>query len=269
VDHGWPAMEPHHAASIRNFVDALQADRTVRALILAGSIAHGFATPKSDIDVVIVVSAAEYRRRRSDGRLHYLNRELCTYPGYIDGKYADLPFLRLDARRGSDPARFAFKDSRILFSRIPGLEALLAEIARYPVDQKAARMDRFVAQLLAWRWYYSEATRLGNRYLRMLALQRVVLFGCRIVLTENELLYPYQKWLMRVLEAAPRQPAGFMASIDALLSDDTWPGVEGFCREVLEFARIDQARADASWPSRFMQDSELSWMSHEAPIDDL
>ena len=269
MEHAWPAMEPHHAASIDNLVEALAPDRTIRALILAGSIAHGFARPESDIDVVIVVSAAEYRRRRRDGRMHFLNRDLCTYPGYIDGKYADLPFLRLVARRGSDPARYAFKDCRVLFSRIPDLEGVLAEIACYPVAEKAARRDRFVAQLLAWRWYYGEATRLDNRYLRMLALQKVVLFACRLVLTENELLYPYQKWLTRVVATAPRQPRGFLASLDELLADDSASRVEALCQDVLEFAEVDRARADAGWPSRFMADTELSWMTHEPAIDDL
>lgn len=266
---GQAIMEPHHAASIQNLVRALEPDPSVLALVLAGSIAHGFAKPDSDIDVAIVVEPAEYRRGQREETLHYVNSALCTYPGYIDGKYVDLDFLRLVAARGSDPARFAFKDSRVLFSRIPGLDALLAEIARFPVDQKRSRIDRFAAQLLAWRWYYSEAARQANPYLRFLALQKLVLFGCRIVLTENELLYPYHKWLLRVVETAPRQPPGFMASIDLLLADASSPRVEGFCRDVLAFAGVDSAEADRIWPARFMNDTELSWTSHEAPIDDL
>jgi predicted nucleotidyltransferase len=262
-------VEPHHAASIQNLVDALEPDPSVLALVLAGSIAHGLAMPDSDIDVVIVVAPAEYRSRQREERLQYLNRDLCTYPGYIDGKYADLDFLRLVAERGSDPARFAFKDSRVLFSRIPGLEAVLADIGRYPVDQKGSRIDRFAAQLLAWRWYYREATRHDNPYLRSLAVQKLVLFGCRIVLTENELLYPYHKWLLRVVETAPRQPPGFMAAIEELMAEAGWPRVEAFCGDVLAFAAVDPADADAHWPSRFIQDTELSWMSHEAPVDDL
>ena len=173
------------------------------------------------------------------------------------------------ATRGSDPARFAFKDSRVLFSRIPGLETLLAEIARFPVDQKRARRERFVAQLFAWRWYHREAMRLENPYLRHLAVQKVVLFGCRIVLNENECLYPYHKWLLRVVETAPRLPSGFLAAVDALVSDDSGLRIEALCGDALAFAEVDLADADAHWPSRFMQDTELSWTDHEAPIDDL
>jgi predicted nucleotidyltransferase len=262
-------IETHHAASIQNLVAALEPDSAILALLLTGSIAHGFAKPDSDIDVAIVVEAEEYRRRKGEGRLVYRNDELCTYPGYVDGKYVDVELLRLVVARGSDPARFAFKDSRILFSRVPGLAALLAEIVRFPVEQQRARRERFAAQLLAWRWYYGEAIRQENRYLRFLALQRVVLFGCRLVLNENELLYPYHKWLLRVVATAPRQPAGFLAAVDELLATDSRDLVERYCGAVLEFVGVDAAALNRTWSSRFIEDTELTWTTHEAPIDDL
>jgi len=263
-------MEPHHEASIRNLVSAFEQDATVIALILGGSIAHGFAKPDSDIDVSIVVDPAEFQRRLQGGKLHYNNRALCTYEkGYIDGKYMDLAFLRLVAARGSDPARYAFKDSRILFSRISGLEALLAEIGRFPIEQKQDRTDRFVAQLLAWRWYYSEAVRQNSQYLVYLAIQKVVLFSCRIVLTENELLYPFHKWMLRVVETAPRQPPELKASLEELLADHSWERVDAHCRGILAFVGVDHDTANAIWPTRFMHDTELKWMTEEPPIDDL
>ena len=262
-------MEPHHASSIENLIAAMEPDPSVLALLLTGSIAHGFARPDSDIDVAIVVAPEEYERRRADERLHYNNTALCTYPGYIDGKYLDVRFLRLVGERGSDPARYAFKDCRILFSRLPDLERLLADIVRFPVEQKRARIDRFAAQLLAWRWYYTEAIRQENPYLRHLAIQKVVLFSCRIVLTENEVLYPYHKWLLRVVASAPRQPAGFASLLEEALTSDSRDIVESLCRAVFDFASIDQAAANAVWPTRFMRDTELSWVEHEAPIDDI
>ena len=101
-------MFPHHAQTIERLTTAFQSDPTVLALLLGGSIAHGFAKADSDVDVTIVLSSADYQRRQREGRLHYNNRELCTYDGYIDGKYVDLDFLKLVAARGSDPIRYAF-----------------------------------------------------------------------------------------------------------------------------------------------------------------
>ncbi|HWA28311.1 MAG TPA: nucleotidyltransferase domain-containing protein [Lacunisphaera sp.] len=267
---GLPAMAAHHADSIRNLVAAFEPDRSILALLLGGSLAHGFARPDSDIDVAIVVAPAEYARRQRENRLHYNNRTLCTYPGYIDGKYLDPDFLRLVAARGSDPARYAFKDCHILFSRLAGLDALLAEIVRFPVEQKRERTERFAAQLLAWRWYYSEALRQQNPYLVHLALQKVVLFGCRLILTENETLYPYHKWLLRVTESVPRQPPNLQAALAELTGPNpAWERVDAWTREIFSFLGVDHDAANAAWPTRFMKDTELRWMTEEAAIDDL
>lgn len=264
-----PALLPHHQSTIDNLVAAMSADPSVLALILGGSLAHGFAGPDSDVDVAIVVSSGDLARRRAAGVLHYNNTTLCTYPGYIDGKYLDLAFLRLVAERGSDPARYAFKDSRILFSRVAELPELLADAVRYPVEQKASRLARFAAQLLAWRWYYGEAAKKQNPYLTGLAVQKLVLFSSRLILTVNERLYPYHKWLLRELAADPRRPVALVAAIQRLPVAHDLPAVERLCLDVLAYAGIDPEKTNATWPTRFMEDTELTWMSREPAIDDL
>jgi predicted nucleotidyltransferase len=262
-------MESHHLTTLANLVRAFERDPKIQALILGGSLAHGFARPDSDIDVTFVVSAEEMTALRQSGKLHYNNRELCTYNGYIDGKYADMDFLRLIAARGSDPIRYAFDGARILFSHLPGLEALLADIVRFPVEEKAARRRRFASQLLAWRWYYSEGVRQESAYLVALAVQKITLFTCRLLLNENERLFPYHKWMLRVTLAAPLQPPGLKARLDDLLARSSWSLVDQHVREILAFVGLDFATADAEWPSYFMRDTELRWMTAEAPIDDI
>lgn len=262
-------MEKHHADTIRNLINALEPDETVRALLLGGSIAHGFARPDSDVDVSIVVGATDYEARRHEHRLHYFNREPCTYDSYVDGKYVDLDFLRQVAARGSDPARFAYEGAQILFSREPELPEILAAIVRYPVEKKLERVERFAAQLLAWRWYFGEGAAKENRYLQTLAVQKCVLFGSRVVLAENELLYPYHKWMLRVLAGAKRQPPGLLAAIDDLLAAPTVAKVDAFSDAILAFADIDRERIKTTWPMRFMQDSELTWLEGEPSVDDL
>jgi hypothetical protein len=262
-------MEPHHAASIDKIVRHFQAEPGVLALLLGGSLAHGFARPDSDVDVAIVVTPAEYARRRAENRLTISSPALCTYPGgYVDGKYMDEAFLRLVAERGSEPARYAFDGVRILFSHLPGLEELLASITRYPVAGKADRIARFAAQLVGWRWFFSEGEKKANAYLRQLAIQRVVLFSCRIVLAENELLYPFHKWMLRVTLAAPRQPDGFGASIDRLLASPDFALVDAHCRATLAFAGLDHDAVNATWGGNFLRDTELRWMSDAAAIED-
>jgi hypothetical protein len=149
------------------------------------------------------------------------------------------------------------------------LENLLAEIVRYPTAQTSNRTARFIAQLLAWRWYYSEAVRQKNQYLIFLALQKITLFSCRIVLTQNEMLYPYHKWLLSVAESAPRRPSGFPDNIRQLLIGHSWESVDTYSQAIIAFAGVNFAEADAIWPTLFMKDTELKWMTEEPPIDDL
>jgi hypothetical protein len=263
-------MASHHAESIRNLVRVMESDPAVNALILGGSVAHGFAAPDSDIDVSIVVDSAEYEMRARDNRLHYNDETLCTYQGgYIDGKYVDIDFLRRVAAEGSDPARYAYQDARILFSRLPELGAVLAEVTRYPVAEKAERITRFAAQLLAWRWYYQESTSKQSRYLEVLALHKLVLFTCRIVLAANELLFPFHKWMLRVTQSARHRPPDLLADLDRLLTDASVASVDAHVKAILAFYGIDYVATEGVWPTRFMKDTELAWMSGHPAIDDL
>ena len=142
-------MHKHHKESIKNLIEEFKNDKKVLALILGGSIAHGFGKPDSDIDVSIIIDNEEYQRLKKKNKLHYNNKEICTYEnGYIDGKYATLDFLKSVALKGNDSTRYAFKDNIILFSRIDDLDKILSEIVKYPVNKKKERIHRFATQFM-------------------------------------------------------------------------------------------------------------------------
>lgn len=127
---------PHHVETLRRTVDRFSADPSVRAVILGGSLAHGFGGEGADVDVVVVVSPEELARRTRTLELTHATHDLATYPGgYVDAKFVDLDFLRDVAARGSDPARWAFDGVRVLLSREP---ALLAEHRTEHVDALVA-----------------------------------------------------------------------------------------------------------------------------------
>jgi len=261
-------LHPHHQKAIDHSVARFRADPEVQALLLAGSIAHGFASPESDLDVLIVVPDPEHEARLREGRMQYASADGCDWEGgYVDGKYVSPGFLEQVARSGSEPARFAFQDARILFSRIPGLERTLADIPRYPVAEKADRIRRFHAQFEAWHWYGHEALELDDRYLLGMAVARSVLFGGRMLLAHNELLYPFHKWFLRVLERAPDRPADLMDRIAALHADPCQATLLAFWATVKNFRAWEGA--DRPWPAQFMLDSELNWVEGRAPVEDL
>ena len=258
----------HHEESIDNVIEYFKKEPEVQALLLGGSIAHGFAAPASDVDVMMLVSDQHFEERLSQGRLTFYNKELCTYAeGYVDGKYLSASHLKRVAEKGSEPARFAFQDARVLFSRGESLDQQLRSIARYPVEGKAERLRRFYAQFEAWNWYASEGLRLGNRYLLGLAVSKLVLFGGRLILTHNEILYPYHKWFLRVLEGAKDKPPALLQSIENLYQGASTENVRQYYELVKNFR--DWGMMPTTWPAQFMLDSELNWQTGATPIDDL
>jgi predicted nucleotidyltransferase len=259
---------PHHAETLLNTIEHFSKDPEVTGLILAGSIAHGFFSPDSDVDVMILVSDEHHQERLRTRRTGFFNRELCTYAGgYVDGKYTSEGFLREVEARGSEPARYAFKDARVLFAANPLLPGRLEHIARYPVEEKAARILRFQAQFMAWLWYTGEALKRQNAYLLRTAVAKLSLFGGRIILAHNELLYPYHKWFLRVLDAAPEKPAGLLGVIEALAAAPTSETIEHFATLIRGF-RTWEVGHDA-WGPLFGLESELNWLHAPAPVDDI
>jgi predicted nucleotidyltransferase len=261
-------MYPHHAETIQNVKNHFQQDAEVVALLLSGSIAHGFESSTSDVDIMIFVSEEDYQKRFRAGTLTFFNRELCTYEGgYVDGKYISLSFVKQVLAKGSDPARFAFEGSQTLFSRVQGFEEEICRLTKYPVAEKAERTRRFYAQLEAWHWYCGEALKRENRYLLATAVSKLILFGGRLILNHNEMLYPYHKWFLKVLEIAPDKPSDLMACIEALTQSPRAENIEAFYEQVKNF----QPWSDNpySWPAQFMLDSELNWMDGKTPVDDL
>ena len=64
-------MYPHHTQSIQNVTEYFQRDPEVLALLLGGSIAHGFETPASDVDILILVSGSDHKKRVKENRVHF------------------------------------------------------------------------------------------------------------------------------------------------------------------------------------------------------
>jgi polymorphic toxin system nucleotidyltransferase-like protein len=261
-------MYPHHTQSIQNVTDYFQRDPEVLALLLGGSLAHGFETETSDIDLMIFVSAEDYKKRFDENRIHFFTMGLTPYPGgYVDGKYSTRNFVQEVAEKGSEPARFAFAESQILINKIEGFEEDICKAAQYPQAGKAERIKRFYAQFEAWHWYCGEALQKKNNYLLGTSVSKFILFSGRLILAHNELLYPYHKWFLKVLEGANDKPEGLLENIQALNGNPTSETIETLYQKVKSFQ--PWIEGDFSWPSQFMLDSELNWKDGMTPVDDL
>jgi len=263
-----PNMFKHHKESIEIVTEKLSKDPEVLAVLVAGSIAHGLATAVSDVDLLIVIPEDTYAKRREKGDLQYFERESCTYEaGYIDGKYVSVEMMRQVAEKGSEPARFAYEGALIAYSQISGLTELLASISRYPVERKRENIRSFYAQFEAWKWYCEEALKHKNQYLLNQSISNFILFSGRLILAHNELLYPYHKWFLRILDCAKEKPDVLMDIIDALLKEPNQENISRLFDTIRNFRDWDIS--GLNWPSRFMTDVELTWMTGSVYIADV
>ena len=71
-------MEEHHRKAIDKFVDLYKTDPTISAILLGGSVAHGFATAASDLDVMLIVADSEYQRRKDQNKLAFSLWDICA-----------------------------------------------------------------------------------------------------------------------------------------------------------------------------------------------
>ena len=99
------------------------------------------------------------------------------------------------------------------------------------------------------------------------AASQLALFAGRLILAHNRVLFPYHKWLPRVLETAPDKPVGFMELFRDLLDE---PGSE-IANALFERLRDfqDWGVSDLEAYTWFMTDVEWAWMSGTTPIEDL
>ncbi|MGB8648220.1 MAG: DUF4037 domain-containing protein [Anaerolineae bacterium] len=260
-------MRPQHRRTVERLIERFENDPNYPALLVGGSIARGWERDDSDVDIILLASDEEYARREPARAFHYYTTELSDYPGgYVDGKVVNSAFLDEVAERGSEPARAAFVGVLVAYSRDPELEALLARMTFYPEAERPDKMRSFYAQVQALQWYMGEADKRGDRYLATHVAADLALYGGRLILAHNRVLYPYHKWFTTVLREIKDRPANFMERMEALLTAPCKKTADAFCESVLGFTQWETP--PEGWPTRFMQDSEWAWRTGKPPLAD-
>lgn len=260
-------MREHHERVIQRLVERLHNDARFPAMIIGGSVAKGWANDDSDVDILLVANDEEFARRMSTKDLGYYDTEVADYPGgFVDGKIIDLSFLQDVADHGSEPARAAFLGAIVAYSRIPDLDTLIGRIPIYPEQEREAKIQAFVSQLVILNWYVGEAEKRQNRYLLSWATNNMVLYGGRIILAHNRLLYPYHKWFLHQLSLAPLKPANFLNITDALLQQPGTANANALYKSITTFLNLDVKLDQAG--IEFTRNTEWNWRDGHTPLPD-
>ena len=260
---------PHQQNAINFITDKLREDIAVNALLISGSVSHGFNNENSDIDINIVISNELYEEKKAANKLTYWESAADFYEkGYFDGKYITLDYLALVGEKGNEPTRFALHDSKIAFDRTGMVENLLAKIGAYDVAHESETAIRLVSQLDAWKWYCDEALSKKNQYLLETSVLKLILFGGRLILLDNRIFFPYHKWFLKVLENVPKKPESLMCAIQRLIENKTVENIIQFY-EMIKIHKDWSGGREYSWASNFVHDIELVWMRGNEFIENI
>jgi predicted nucleotidyltransferase len=260
-------LRDHHQRAIDRLTDEYRDDPEFRGLIIGGSVAKGFARDDSDVDFMIIATDESFERRMAARDLFINRTDLCDYDGgFVDGKIINLAYLEDLAEKGNEPSRAAFQGAFAAFSHIPDLDALLERIHTYPEAGHEERIRAFYSMAFIQHWLFQEAERHGNRYTMLRAASQLALFSGRLILAHNRRLFPYHKWLPRVLESVPDKPDDLMDLFNRLLNEPCAANANALFERVRNFQDWGVTDLDAyTW---FMTDVEWAWMSDKTPMED-
>jgi len=261
-------MKPHHERAVRKLADHFAKQEDCLAVIVGGSVAKGLEKDDSDIDAILVLTDEACKAKWDHNELFYWTTDFCDYPGgYIDGKIVDLQYMRAVAERGNEVSRAAFKDALVVHCKLPEIQDLVTRIPIYQPHEQREKFQSFYAQFECAYWYVGEALKRNDRYLLNHAVSELILYGGRLILAHNRVLYPYHKLFMEELRATPEKPDNLMELIDALLEEPGAETARAFYDAIKRFRWWNEAAE--MWQVRYMRDTELAWMQNGAYVGDI
>ncbi|HEU4746734.1 MAG TPA: nucleotidyltransferase domain-containing protein [Anaerolineales bacterium] len=251
-------MHEWHRRTIEKLKAHFEHDARFLALIVVGSVAREEAREDSDVDFVLVATDEEYSIREASRDLFYAANGFADDPAQQVGGYILDPGYLLDAaERGDERTRFQFVKARIIFSRLLELEGTVTRIAAYPENERIEKMKSFYSQLPLHSSFMELAEYSQNAYLLSETAVALVLFGGRLILAHNRMLYPGRKWFMREFEKAPDKPEGIIDLAAQLLRHPGIAPARAFYESIARYADWPQPEG-GTW-QRIHEDNVWNW----------
>lgn len=258
-------MLDNHRQIIERLTQQYRADPDVLALIVQGSVARGDAHEHSDVDALAILTDEGFERYRRSDTPPLSAAELVGQAG-VDTRVGiwGKSYLRAAAVRAPEPTRFAFIRTIVPFCHDPEIEQLLAEIPRYPEHERQEKMASFASQLPVHMSYLYLGDYSENAYILTDTSHELALFGGRLILAHNRLLYPGRKHFLKQLEQASERPDRFMWLMHRMLRRPSIPTAEELCEAVLSFREWPQPAEGHG--GRYLRDRDEAWLHRPAAL---
>ena len=134
---------------------------------------------------------------------------------------------------------------------------MLTRIATYPEHERLAKIVSFRCQLPFHFSFMELAEYSQNAYLLSQTAVALVLFGGRLILAHNRMLYPGRKWFMREFEHAPLRPESAVDLATRLLREPSIDHARSFYDEIENSSNWPQP-AQGCW-QRIHADNVWNW----------
>jgi hypothetical protein len=105
-----------------------------------------------------------------------------------------------------------------------------------------------------------------NAYLRIRAASDIVLYGLRLILQNNEILFPCHKALLETVAKLENKPEDIIKKAECFISNLTDESKNEFVSAVLEFIDYTPPEDYAEIATRFIDDNEIWWYKHRPNI---
>lgn len=252
-------MLDHHKKSIENLIDYFKNDSSVISILLCGSVAKGLERYDSDIDAIIIVTEEKYYELEKENKLSECISGYCAYEnGYFDIKYTTIKYLESLAKEGSEPSRNAFIASKCIFGYNKNVIELIEKIPVFQKQEKNDKMLSFYSTFNLNYGYFWDASK-DNPYLKIRVASDIVLFGLRLILQNNEVLFPCHKALLETVSRLENKPNKILEKVETFLSSLTDESKNEFVTTVLEFIDYTPPESYCEVLTRFIDDNELWW----------
>lgn len=249
----------HHEESIERLKEYFWDRPEVIALIFGGSVAKGCERPDSDLDAMVVIAKEAYEQRVKENATAETIHGYCTYEGgYFDVKYMTKEFLEDAAKKGSEPARNAFLKARVLFTRDPQIPGIVSRIPVFQKQEKEEKMLSFYADFWLNYYYFLKSCPIDG-YMKLHAVNEVIYSVYRMILQENEILFPSNRRLEEFVEGISEKTAHLAGLGKAAAKSQEMRDLDAFADCFLNITTYEIPTDIGNVLSRYTTDFEQWW----------
>ncbi len=252
-------MYKHHEESLENLKNYFSGREDVIALVFGGSVAKGCERPDSDLDAMVVVTEESYLLRVKNNTTAETIEGYCTYEGgYFDVKYMTKEFLFDAANKGSEPARNAFLGAKVLFTKDPQIPQIVSEIPVFQRREKEDKMLSFYADFWLNYYYFLKSCPVDG-YMKLHAIGEVIYSVYRMILQENEILFPSNRRLEEFVEKVSEKTARLVSLGKAAAQSQEMRDVDAFVDWFMEISEWEKPGDIRNVLSQYTMDFEQWW----------